>query len=568
MSAANPAGADPFTLAIVQGGLLAAGDEMFVTLQRTSKSPIIYEVLDYATGLLDDRGQLITQGNGVTGFIGTLSFAVRFVLDKFGPAGLEPGDVVMLNDPYAGGGTHLSDVSLILPIFHDGRLVAFAVNKAHWTEVGGKDPGSWTADATEVYQEGLQFPGVKVCRGGRPDQAIWDLIAANVRTPDETLGDLQAGIASLRVGERRVLELFERYGQATVRGAVDELLDQGERLARQELARLPRGVFEAWDLMDSDGMGHGPFPIRVTVTITDDELICDFSGSAEQVATPVNCGPTGLQSAVRTIWKGITDPAIPANEGVFRPLRVICPPGRVFTAQRPAPTSAHWEPRLAAVDVVWKALAPAIPERLPAGHFLSVCASIVYGEHPDGGGLYLLVEPNAGGWGAGAGKDGEHALMCVGDGETYVIPVEVCEARYGVRVERFALDITWGGAGEFRGGRGLVREYRVLSDRAAVTATFGRHDLPPWGTAGGRAGTSNAVEFLHADGRVVRVGRSARHRLERGEVVRFRTGTGGGYGDPLRRPRHKVLEDLRDGYISPAEAAREYGLTEEEVRRQ
>jgi N-methylhydantoinase B len=549
---------DPFTLEIVKGGLEAAGDEMFLTLQRTSKSPVVYEVLDYATGLTDERGQLVTQGNGVTGFIGALSFAVRSVLERFAAGGLEPGDVVILNDPFAGGGTHLSDVTLAQPIFHDGELVGFAANKAHWTEVGGKDPGSWTADATEVYQEGLQLPGVKVYEAGRPNQAVLELIEANVRTPDLTMGDLSAGVAALRVGERRVRELYRRYGAATVRAAIARLLDQGEERARRELARLPKGVFEAEDLMDADGLGHGPFPVRARVTITEDEFVCDFTGSAEQVAGPVNCGPTGLQSAVRTVWKGLIDPAIPANEGVFRPLRVVCPPGRVFTARRPAPTSAHWEPRLAAVDVVWRALAAAVPDRLPAGHFLSVCGTVVYGPRPDGS-LWLLVEPQAGGWGAGRGKDGEHGLVCVGDGETYVIPVEVCESRYGLRVERFALDVVEGGAGEFRGGRGLVREYRVLSDWAGVTAIFGRHQRPPWGAAGGRPGSPNYVELARADGGVERVGRCARRRLRRGDVVRLVTGSGGGYGDPRRRPREKVLADLADEYVTRQEASEVYG---------
>src|SRR5437588_2465463 len=249
---------DPFTVEIIKDGLIAAGDEMFYALQRTAKSTIIYEVLDYATGLLDAGGQLITQGNGVAGFLGTLTFSARFVLDKFGAAGLRPGDVVILNDPYVGGGTHLSDVSLVMPIFHDGELVAFSANKAHWTEVGGKDPGSWTTDSTEVFQEGLQFPGVKLYEQGRPIQSLIDLIAANVRLPDMTLGDMYAQAASLRLGERRFQELCDKYGLDVVLGSIEALMDYGERMTLLELEKIPAGVYEAEDMIDDDGIGNGP----------------------------------------------------------------------------------------------------------------------------------------------------------------------------------------------------------------------------------------------------------------------------------------------------------------------
>ena len=551
---------DPFTVEIIKDGLIAAGDEMFYALQRTAKSTIIYEVLDYATGLLDARGQLLTQGNGVAGFLGTLTFAVRYVLDKFGEKDLHPGDIIILNDPYVGGGTHLSDVSLIMPIFYEGQLVAFSANKAHWTEVGGKDPGSWTTDATEVYQEGLQFPAVKIFEAGTPNQAVVDIIAANVRTPDMSLGDMLAGVAALRVGERRTLELFRKYGKDTVLHAMAELLDYGERMARLELQRLPKGTYDAVDYIDDDGIGNGPFEVRVKVTITDDAFICDFTGSSGQVPGPVNCGTTGLHSAVRAAWKAVTDPLIPANEGVFRPLQVICPPRTIFTAEKPAPVSTYWETMLYAADLVWKALAPIVPNRLTAGHFLSVCGTVVYGLHPDDGSLYLLVEPQAGGWGAGMDKDGENGLVCVGDGETYVIPVEACETRYGVLVDQYALDIVDGGAGEYRGGRGLVRDYRITSEWAGVTATFGRHKFLPWGMNGGQDGSRNYVEFIHDDGRREIVGKCARYMLKRGEVARLHTATGGGYGPPSRRPREKVLQDLKEGYITPEQAARDYGV--------
>lgn len=546
---------DPFTLEIIKEALVAIGDEMFVSLGRTSKSPIIYEVLDYACGLTDGRGRMLAQGQGVTGFLGTLTQAVEEVRRKFGDH-IFPGDIFITNDPYGGGGTHPSDVSLILPVFFRGAIAAFMVNKAHWTELGGKDPGSWTTDATEVYQEGLTFPCIKLFERGRPNQSLLDILAANVRLPDMTLGDLWAGVAALRIGEGRFLALCETYGAGTMAAAIERLLDHGEALTRAELRRLPQGTFEAEDLIDDDGIGHGPFRVRVRVTISAQEFVCDFTGSHPQVPGPINATRTGLLSAVRTIFRAATGPHIPVNEGSFRPVRVVCPPRTIFTAERPAPVSTYWETDAFAIDLVWKALAPLLPHRLPAGHFLSVCGTVIAGRHPETGELFILVEPQAGGWGAGEGKDGESGLVCSGDGETYVIPVEVTETRHGVLVERFAFNVDDGGAGRFRGGRGLIRDYRITADEAYLTATFGRHRVPPWGAAGGSPGTPNGIRVLHSDGRVVEFGKCARYRLLRGEVARLVTGSGGGWGDPARRDPRRAAEDERNEMI-PLRRARE-----------
>jgi N-methylhydantoinase B len=552
---------DPFTLEIIKDSLIAIGDEMFVTMQRTSMSTIIYEVLDFATGLTDAQGNLITQGNGVTLFIGTLSHGVRSVLDKFRPQDLKPGDILITNDPYTGGGTHLSDVSLIMPIFHAGEIVAFAANKGHWTEVGGKDAGSWTTDATEIYQEGLQFPCVKLFVEGEPTQSLIDLIRANVRTPDMSIGDMYAQAASLRIADRRFRALCDKYGAKTVKHSIAALLDNGEALIRQEMKKVPRGVYEAVDYIDDDGIGHGPFEVRVKVTVTDDEFLCDFTGTHAQVPGPVNCTRTGLYSGAQSAFKALTAPAIQANEGCFRPLKIVCPDSTIFTCTRPAPVSTYWETMLYVTDLIWKALAPILPDRLPAGHFLSVCGTVVSGNHPDTGELFILVEPQAGGWGGAATKDGQNGLVGVGDGETYIIPVEVCETRYGVLVEQFALDIPDGGAGQHRGGRGLVRDYRITADQAWVTGTYGRHKFLPWAMDGGRVGSKNYMRMIYQDGREpLVIGKVARHALKRGDVASLVTATGGGYGDPHRRTVEAVQADVRGGYVTVEQAERDYGV--------
>jgi len=553
---------DPFTLEIIREGLVAIGDEMFVTMQRTSMSTIIYEVLDYAVGLTDAKGNLITQGNGVTLFLGTLDFGVRSVLDKFGSENLRVGDIYITNDPYTGGGTHLSDVSIIAPIFYEDQLVAFAANKGHWTEVGGMAAGSWTTNSTEVYQEGLQFPCVKLFDQGKPIQSLLDIIRANVRTPDMSIGDMYAQVASMRIAERRFRELCEKYGVDLVLRGIDALLDYSEQLTRQEIRKLPDGVYEATDTIDDDGIGNGPFDVRVKVTVAGDRIMCDFTGTHDQVPGPVNCARTGLYSAARAVLMGLTDPSIPASEGCFRALEVICPEGSIFTCRRPAPVSTYWETMLYAADLIWKAMAPVLPDRLPAGHFLSVCGTIVAGLHPDSGELFLLVEPQAGGWGAGSGKDGESGLVCVGDGETYIIPVEVCETRYGVLVDQFGFDITDAGAGRFRGGRGLVRDYRITANEAWFTGTFGRFKYLPWGMEGGAIGSKNYTKILFSDGREPEVfGKAAQFHLKQGDVARLVTGTGGGYGNPLERPVEKVKDDVLNGYVTLAQAEADYGIS-------
>ena len=559
-------GPDPFTVEIIKDALNAIGDEMFVSLQRTSKSPIIYEVLDYCCGVTDDRAQLLAQGNGVAGFLGTLTFAVQSTLEKFGREGLAEGDIVVTNDPYTGGGTHLSDVSLVMPIFVDGELVGFSANKAHWTEVGGKDPGSWTTDSTDIWQEGVQFPCIKLFERGEPIRSLFDLIAANVRTPDMTLGDIWAQVASCRLGALRFQELCAKHGVATVREASRTLLDYGEAMVGRELAALPTGVYEAEDWIDDDGLSADPLYCRVKVSVSESEFVCDFTGSAAQAKGPINCTWTGLVSAVRMVFKAVTDPHIPANEGTFRPMKVICPEGTVLTAQRPAPVSTYWETMIFAADLVWKALSTSAPHRLSAGHFLSVCADVTYTIHPETGEPAILVEPNAGGWGASNDQDGEGGLVCVGDGETYVLPMEVTEAIYGIQVDRYEFNTAPGGEGKFRGGPGLIRDYRILSDQGGfVTATFGRHKYLPWGVEGGHQGSRNAVQIRFADGREpVTVGKTARFPLAQGDVVRLITGTGGGWGNPRDRDRSAVIADLLAGLITEQTARDVYGLTDSE----
>lgn len=551
---------DPFTLEVIKSFLLAIGDEMFAAQQRTSMSPIVYEVLDFAAGMTDARGNMITQGNGVTMFLATISGTVQEILRKHGEA-IEPGDVFMANDPYRGGGTHLCDVAVVMPVFHEGGLVGFVANKAHWTELGGKDPGSYTTDATEIYQEGLQLPALKLYSRDRLNRAVVEILEANVRLPRMTLGDMWSGIAACRVGKQRLEELCARFGTETVTRAMARILDDADIRARKALAKLPKGEFTAEAMIDDDGLGAGPLAVRVRVEITDDEFVCDFTGSAEQTRGPINCTASGLEAAVRVIYLAVTSPSSPVSDGVFRSLRIVCPPATVFTAERPAPVSIYWESQSFVVDLVWRALAPHLPDRLPAGHFLSVCGTNLVGRDPETGELFVMVEPQAGGWGAAADADGQRGQFCVGDGETFVIPAEIAESRYPVRLRRYEFHQEGGGAGRWRGGNGVVREFEVLCEEALVTATLGRHRFAPWGLEGGAEGSTNRIEIVDADGSLIEVrGKTARYPLRRGQAVRLITGTGGGYGVPRERPTESVRADLLDGYITAEQARHAYGV--------
>jgi len=550
---------DPFTVEVIKRALVSAAEQMFVALGRTAKSSVIYEVLDYGCAVIDREGRMVAQANGIPPFIGVLTDAVRDVLGKF-RGRIRPGDVFMTNDPYMGGATHQNDVVLVAPVFFDGELVLFAASKAHWNDVGGKDPGSWSPSATDIYQEGIQFPVVRLVAAGEEVEDIVQIVARNVRAPELTLGDMRAQAASLQVAARRVGELCGKFGVAAVLEAIDLSMEQGRRHALAELRTLPHGVYEAEEFIDDDGLGGEPVPVRVRVTLTDEEFVVDFTGTGRTCAGPINCPLSVLISTVRFAYQSVLSPHASPNDGFFSPLRIVVPEDTVFNPKRPAPVSTYWESDAYSGDVIWRALAAALPDRIPAGHFLSACGTTVSGISDATGEWFFSVEPNAGGWGAAAGKDGESALVCTNDGETYILSAEVAETRYPLLVEQFALHAADAGHGARRGGLGIVKDYRVRNSRASVTASFGRHLYPPWGFAGGQDGSPNRVEVHRLDGRVDRLGRLSGEIVPAGTLVRFITGTGGGYGDPLARPPADVLRDVENGYVSPKAAESVYGV--------
>ena len=548
---------DPFTVEIIQNSLHSICDEMFVAMRRTAMSSIIYEVLDFGVGVMDAEGQLTTQGAGIPVFVGMLDSSAKQVLKKFGPSDdIHPGDIFITNDPHSGGVSHLNDVVLLMPIFHAGALVAWTANKAHWGDVGGMVSGSISTVADEVFQEGILFPEIKLFERGKPIASIIDMICANSRTPQYTLGDMWSGIASIRTGERRIVEMIDKYDVATVKFAMSSLLDHGEAVSRRALSAIPEGTYEATDRTD-DG-----YDTRVKVTIANGDFIVDLRGNPGPVPGPYNCPYQCTVVGAQIIFTALTGPTSVANEGTFRPLKVLTEKGSMFDAERPASAGMYFDPMMYTLDLIWKAMAPVVPERLGAGHMHSVCGTIFSSTHPDSGQLLVSCEPELGGWGAGPGRDGESGQFCAGDGETFNCPIEVNEVRNGLFVEQYAFRNDEGGEGEFRGGRGVRLDYRMRANDARLTGLYARtNGNPPWGLHGGRNGSLNSLQVLRTNGSIESHARISALELKAGDIVRITTASGGGYGDPRKRARERVLADLKNEFITPEQAEKHYGVT-------
>ena len=549
---------DPVTLEIIWGKLQAAADEMGLMLARSSMSPVIYEVLDFACGVCDDKAQLVAQTNGITVFTGTFQGHIQTVIGKFGDR-IRPGDIYMVNDPYTGG-THLSDVGIIKPIFVDGELLAFGIAVAHWTEIGGSVPGSLSPKATEIFHEGLRFPGLRIYREGERQDDLFDLIAANVRLPKMTLGDLNAEIAAVRIADKRIQEMCGKYGAETIRRSFAHLMAQSERVSRAAIAALPDGVYTAKDLIDGDGFTDEQIPVQIEVHIKGDTIAFDFTGTSAQRPGPLNCTRGALLSAVKTVFKALVDPQALSNEGWFRPIEITVPDGTVFSATYPQAVGWYFEMTGQISELVWMALAPLAPERFSVGSFMSLCATVFYGREPRTGDQFVLIEPHMGGWGASHDQDGTSVLIGTADGDTYNYSVELLEAKFPIRCNRYAMNVEAGtGKGRYRGGFGVVREYQMLAGDAHMYASLGRSIERPWGLAGGGNGSNNYVEVA-SNGDSWRGARVPATELAEGDRVSIVTGSGGGYGDAYLRPPEDVRDDVLDGLLS-AEAARvDYGV--------
>lgn len=548
---------NPIDLEVIRCKLNSISDEMGAIIATTSRSPVIKEILDFSCGFCLPDGQTVSQRCGITALTGSFGNIIKFVRRRHGGS-IKPGDIFIVNEPTVTG-THTADVAVVSPVFVRQTVIAFAVASAHWSELGGTVFGSLSTQATDIFQEGLRFPGARLYREGHRQDDLFDIIRSNVRLPERTMGDLDAEIAAVRVGVIRLRELCEQHGAQLIRSALDEILEQAARSARRLIVDLTDGVYVAEDVIDGDGVSASDIPIKVAVTIKGDRMCFDFTGTSDQRDSPINCNVGALNGAVRTVFKALCDDDNLSNDGWYRNLEVVVPQGTVFSATASTATGWYFEAAAHAADLVCKALAPSFPKLLPAGSYTSLCVAYLGGVHPESGEPFVLVEPHIGGWGAAHNHDGENALIAVTDGETHDHSVELLEACYPIRVNQYSLNTAGGsGGGEFRGGLGVVREYELLSDRGFVFGYAGRSRHAPWSLAGGRAGTPNTFELVRPD-RVERKANLPLTELNRGDRFRVLTGGGGGYGEPKQRCPEAVRADLKERYIDGITARKVYG---------
>lgn len=551
---------DPITLAVLQGRLEQIVDEMDATLFRSAFNPTIAEAHDACHGLYDAlTGDTLVQGSsGLPIFVGSMAFAVRTVIarvERDGP--MHDGDVYVFNDPYDGG-THLNDFKLVRPVIRDGELFCYLASVGHWNDVGGNVAGSYNPAATELAQEGVLVPPMKLFEQGRRRDDVVDLLCAISRVPVNAFGDLNAQVAALDVGVRRLGELLDEYGEVTVAAAFTQLSDAAERLMRSQIAALADGTYHCADALDNDGGSDHEIPVAVEVTVAGDTLVLDFTATAPACRGPLNIARSTAVAACYVALKHLF-PEVPANAGCLRPVTVVISDGSLLDARPPRPVAGYTETILRIMDVLFGAIAQSAPERAMGCSYGTINALSISGE--DDGARWVLFTFFGGGLGGHPDGDGlDHANAPL---STAIIPpIEVLEATYPIRFTQWALRADSGGPGEHRGGLGAVYEIELLADEADMS-TFGeRSKLPPFGAAQGRPAARNVISYEH-DGAWVRPPLGAKVvgvGLRRGQRLRIESPGGGGWGDPRARDPLRVARDVRLGYVTPEAARRDYGV--------
>jgi N-methylhydantoinase B len=550
---------DPVIAEIVRNGVIAVTGEMKTNLMRTAYNMIIYEALDFTVGLFTPQGETVSIGIGLPMFIRGMAETVKAKIAHFGIDNMRPGDIYVTNDSYITG-SHLNHMTLTLPVFHRGDLVGFSCCMAHWIDIGGQLGGM----TTDIFAEGVQIPILKYQDRGKVNEDLVAIIRQNVRLPSRAVGDLRAQVTAVKTGERGFLGLIARYGRESVQAAIAAIMDRSEATARAHTRSIPDGVYEAESFMDDDGISVGkPIPIRVRVTVKGDEMTIDLSGVSRQVRGFYNSSITTGYACAQVAYKCLTSPTdYPINDGSFRSLNVIVPPGRVVSATRPAPMRLWMTYPMTIVDTVFKALAPVIPDRVIAGHHADLLIAQFHGINPKTSEFFIgNFGPLGGGWGAKRSEDGVSGTVAMNDGDTHNSPNEQVEAKFPIVVERYALVPGSGGAGRHRGGLGVERVVRARS-HVTVNTQIDRAHCRPWGLDGGGDGKGNSVA-LRLDGAWKTDFPNAKvlvAQVKAGDAFRLRSGGGGGHGSPLARPVEDVRNDVRQGYVSAEDAAALYGV--------
>jgi N-methylhydantoinase B len=546
---------DPITFAVVKSALDAIVDEMAYTVIRTARSEIVKDVMDFSTALCDAEGRMVAQAKTIAQHLGAIPDAMASVLEQCRDD-IHPGDVMILNDPYQGG-MHLPDIFMFMPIFLDARLEGFSVVIAHHTDVGGRVAGSNASDSTEIYQEGLRLPVVKLYERGVPSQSVFRIIEKNVRVPGRVIGDLGSEYAACRVGERELVKLLTRYGADTARGYMRELLDYAERMTRSEIRGWPKGRFTFTDHLDSDGFDDTPIPITATITVHEDSLTVDYAGTSPQVKAALNSTLSFTKSCTYLSVRSVLEHGIPNNAGVFRCIEVRAPEASVVNPVLPAACAARALTGYRILDVMMGALAQIVPHKVPAageGGNTVVCIGGYQGNREP----FIIVDMICGAWGGRPDKDGIEAVTNPSQNMSNT-PVEVLEAQHPIRIDEYAFVPDSCGAGKWRGGLGLARQYTLLAEEATLQLRSDRMTFLPYGLDGGRpaAPTRNV---LNPQGEARVLPAKLTSTMRRGDVLRHEQPGGGGHGDPFLREPARVAADVANEKISLEYARHEHGV--------
>ncbi len=547
---------DPVTREIVKNALMSAADTMALTVVRTARSAVIKHGMDFSTALFTADGQQVAQGLTLPPHLGSMAPALEGVMTAFGDD-VEPGDVFANNDPYEGA-SHLPDIFLFKPIFVNDTLMGWSCCIGHQTDIGGRVAGGNACDNTEIYQEGLIIPPLKLYAKGELNQAVWRILEKNVRVPEKVLGDVQALLAAVRFGERDLLRLVDDYGLEELKSYMVDILDTTERLTRAEISKLPQGEWEFVDYIDNDGIDPQPIEIHAKLKIQGDEVYVDFEGTSPQAKGSINPNFAYTKSNVYAALKCVMDPAIQSNSGFFRPFNITAPEGCFVNPQHPAPVAARGLAGFRICHTMFGALAQAMPGKIPAA-WGGGEIGVSFGGYDKNRKAWVYLEfMNDGPRGGGPYADG-------GDGLSSPVlnmantPIESIEADQPLLIERFGLYPDTGGAGKFRGGLGLIRDYRILAEEAVFQLRSDRSDFRPWGVNGGKPGSATK-NYLNPDTDLQELPGKKLMTLKKGDLYRVIQAGGGGYGDPLKRDIYAILDDVQQEKLSVAHARAEYGV--------
>ena len=549
---------DPIRLELMKNAFAAIADEMAATVVRTARSSVIKEAMDFSTGLLDPSGNLVAQGLCLPVHMGSFPPTLATVLKKF-EGQIRPGDVYALNDPYLGSGLHLPDIFIFKPVFHDGVLLAFAAAIGHQTDIGGRVAGGNACDNTEIFQEGLRIPPLRIIDQGKPVESFFDILKLNVRVPETVIGDVQATIAACTRGERALIALAKKHGVAALVTDMASLLDYSENLTRAEFSAFPDGEWAFEDFLDDDGFSEESIRIFAKVIKKGSDITVDFTGTSRQVKGSINLPIAMTQSSVYACLRSVIDPNLPTNSGFMRPIHVLAEPGSIVHPISPAPVAARGLTSMRVTEAVWGALAQMLPNKVFAcgaqGDFGVTIAGYRAGQRP-----FVLLEFLFGTWGGRPNKDAIDALSSLAVNYSNT-PVEVVEREQPLRIAQYAMRQDSCGPGKFRGGMGLVREYQLTGvEEAVLQVRSDRQKFQPFGLKGGHPGANAANRLREVDGREVALPGKFMRSFKRGERYRAELAGGGGWGDAFERSADQVWQDVLDEKISVESAAKNYGI--------